>query len=473
MRSKLFFIVAFTLLSLFNLNDLNNSNDVILLDDSNFEETVKNNKFMLVNFYLPDCSMYRLFLKSKFFESAAELKADNVVFASIDCSVNLVSKQKYAITSYPTILFFVNGHWSKYTGGNHKLEMGRLIRKKIHDITTEFKSLTEALTKVKKSNKNYALHIGNEGLSSYLDFIKLIEIRDLLYAHSFNEELINNFEDGSVLLLRSFDSEHKLLKKGYSMSELRDFLDINTIKPIEIFNTRSAEILFERKLPALILFYSEKIGKPHNYNEILTEVASKVDIQILINEKKQIFPYWFIELFGITDLQMPGIAIVDSRQKNLKKYLMKGEFTAGNVIEFYQNWKDGKLQKYVISEEIPINNKGSVFTLVGNNFEEIAYDESRDVLVMFFDQYCNYCETVFSNLEKVALELKQNDTIVIARMNLKLNENDKVIVDNYPTLILFPQSNKNQIRFEGENMSYEAIIAFLQHNAQSLRKNDL
>ena len=472
MRRELFFLVGLTLLSLSNLNDLNKGNDVIALDESNFEEAVKNNKIMFVYFYLPECSMCKV-LDSKFSESAGEIKGDNVVFAKVDCSINLVIKDKYKIKIFPTILFFFNGSWIVYSGGKHKLEMKNFIRKKLYEISTQFNSLTDVINKVKRLNQSYALHIGNEGLEDYLNFIKLIEIKGLLYSHTLNEELSNNFEDGSVLLIRSFDSEHKLLKKGYSLIELKDFLDINTFQPIEMFNARSAERLFERKIPAIIFFYSELGSKPDNHNEILKEVSSKIDIHIFINEKKKELSSWLIELFGLKDSQLPGIAIVDSREKNISKYLMKGEFNAENIIQFYQDWKEGKLQKYVISEEIPINIKGNVITLVGNNFDEIAYDQSKDVLIMFYDQYCNYCLTVYSYLEQIASELKLNEKIIIAKMNLKLNETDKVIVEVYPTIILFPQGNKNQIRFEDDDMSYDRIMAFLQQNAKSLIKEDL
>ena len=67
------------------------------------------------------------------------------------------------------------------------------------------------------------------------------------------------------------------------------------------------------------------------------------------------------------------------------------EFTEATFTAFVQDVLDGKVQRHLMSEEIAEGwDKEPVKVLVGKNFEEVAMDKTKDVLVEFCkcDQLC-------------------------------------------------------------------------------------
>jgi len=54
------------------------------------------------------------------------------------------------------------------------------------------------------------------------------------------------------------------------------------------------------------------------------------------------------------------------------------------------------------SEEIPAHNDEPVKVLVGKNFEEIVYDETKDVLVEFYAPWCGHCKSLAPKYDELA-----------------------------------------------------------------------
>ena len=65
------------------------------------------------------------------------------------------------------------------------------------------------------------------------------------------------------------------------------------------------------------------------------------------------------------------------------------EFNEATVSSFVSDVLDGKVKRHLMTEEIPEDwDKEPVKVLVGKNFEEVALDTKKDVLVEF-------CEFIF------------------------------------------------------------------------------
>lgn len=60
------------------------------------------------------------------------------------------------------------------------------------------------------------------------------------------------------------------------------------------------------------------------------------------------------------------------------------DITSKVLVEFVQNFFDGKLKPHLLTQEIPEDwDKGGVKILVGKNFHEVAMDKKKTVLVTF------------------------------------------------------------------------------------------
>merc|ERR1711907_155215 len=105
------------------------------------------------------------------------------------------------------------------------------------------------------------------------------------------------------------------------------------------------------------------------------------------------------------------------------------ELTVESIGTYVQDVLDGKVKPFLKSEA-PVDNTGKpVAVVVGENFEEIVKDETKDELGEHY---------------------KDNADLVIAKFDATANEADGVEIRGYPTLIFYPKNNKAGVDYSGE-----------------------
>jgi len=87
---------------------------------------------------------------------------------------------------------------------------------------------------------------------------------------------------------------------------------------------------------------------------------------------------------NLVEAKWPSLVIQDI-EKQLKYPLDQSkEFTTETVESWVKQYLDGELQPQLKSQPIPANQDEPVYVLVGKTFDEVVYDDSKDVFVEFY-----------------------------------------------------------------------------------------
>merc|ERR1740131_364853 len=141
----------------------------------------------------------------------------------------------------------------------------------------------------------------------------------------------------------------------------------------------------------------------------------------------------------------------------------EGGRTADDVVSFI-NGKAGTSAKVV---EPP----SPVMTLTSDNFDSIALDSSKDVLVEFYAPWCGHCKKLKPVYDTVAAAFQNERDVVVAKVDATENSDlgSKYEVQGYPTIKFFPRGEGDKVVDYKDARTANAFVKFLNENAGTRR----
>ena len=169
-----------------------------------------------------------------------------------------------------------------------------------------------------------------------------------------------------------------------------------------------------------------------------------------------------VEFLGGEKLKLPLLAILQPLENHSEKYISNGVITTVSVVAFYENFIRGKVYPSLRTEPLPKAVDGPVTIVVGRNFEEIVYDQRKDVFVLLHAPWCKHSKLVYPVWDALAEHLKPIKNLVIVKMDATANEVDGLYPTGIPYILFYPTINKTTpIPFKGER-SFDGLISWLQ-----------
>ncbi|KAL8052157.1 hypothetical protein ABFX02_06G194800 [Erythranthe guttata] len=445
---------------------------VVVLKESNFTEFVQRNRFVMVEFYATWCGHCQA-LAPEYAAAADELKDEAVVLAKVDATEEADLSQKFDVQGFPTIYFFVDGVHKPYPGQRTKDAIVTWLRKKtgpgLHNITT----IEEA---------EHILANEDKIVLAYLEGLLGPESEELSAASTLEDEVsfyqttipdvaklfhIDPLVKRPSLVILKKEAE-KLTRFGgqFTKSAIAEFVYENKFPLLTNLTRESAPVVFENPIKKQLILFTTS-NDSEKFYPIFQEAAKSFKgklVCVYVDLDYEDVGKQVSEYFGVTG-DAPTV-IGYTGNDDASKFLLDDELTIDSIKTFGQKFLDDNLKPFYKSDPIPEDNDGDVKIVVGNNFDEIVLDESKDVLLELYAPWCGHCQALEPIYEKLGKHLRGIDSLVIAKMDGTTNEHPRAKPDGFPTILFFPAGNKSfdPITFDNDRTVVE-FYKFLKKHA--------
>ncbi|XP_057782643.1 protein disulfide isomerase-like 1-4 [Salvia miltiorrhiza] len=438
--------------------------DVVILADRNFSGFIDENKYVMVEFYAPWCGHCKA-LEPEYAAAATELKAANVKLAKVDATVENELAENYEVQGFPTVYFFVNGEHQTYSGQRTKDAIVTWIKKKtgpgVSNITT-----TEDAEHILTSEDKVVLAfleslVGPDSeefaaASKLDDDVNFYQTANANVAKMFNLEA--DVKRPAIVLLKKEAEKVTHFDGQFKKSVIAKFVSANKLPLVITFSRESAPLIFESPIKKQVLLFATSNNSQEAF-QAFQEAAN-------LFKGKLVFVYVDIgneevgkpvaDYFGITGDAPKVLGYIASEET--KKFVFDGEVTLERIKTFGEAFVEEKLKPFYKSDPIPEKNDGDVKIVVGNNFDDIVLDESKDVLLEIYAPWCGHCQSLEPTYNKLAQHLRGVSSLVVAKMDGTTNEHPSAKAEGYPTILFFPAGKKSAAPIPVE--SERTVVAF-------------
>lgn len=456
-------------------DEITEDKDVLILHSVNFDRALSENKYLLVEFYAPWCGHCRS-LEPIYAEVAGQLKnaSSEVRLAKVDAIEEKELASEFSVDSFPTLKFFKEGNRQNATTffGKRTLKgIKRWLEKHTAPSATVLNDVKSAEALLEA---NEVLVVGffkdleGEKAKTFYD-VTLIAV-DVNFGITSDPELFKKYEvkTDSLVLFKKFDerradmplSDETKLDKG----EMISFIHSNSMRLVVPFNEENAEQIFNSKVRKhLLLFLNTTVDSQNALVEEFREVASEfkekvifITVDVTAEKVNHVLKY-----FSISEDDVPTIRLINT--EDVVTYAMDGSTINKDTLRtFCQGVFDGTVKPYLKSQEIPEDwDKNPVKVLVGKNFNEVAFDESKNVFVEFYAPWCGHCQQLAPVWDELGEKYKDQENIIIAKMDATENDVEDLTIQGFPTIKYFPAGTEKKIVDYDGNRDLETFSKFL------------
>merc|ERR1711974_71273 len=177
---------------------------------------------------------------------------------------------------------------------------------------------------------------------------------------------------------------------------------------------------------------------------------------------KDAFSRW-----GFTEGKLPIMMIV--KQGSGDVFTFSGhDLNHKEIGMFCDDFLKGNLEPHVIKQEVPeVDPNQAVRVIVHDSWRSIVHATESDVVVFFYLplSVCDHCIPFLEKYETVAEKLKDIPGLVLAKIDMHANAQVPGIrVANFPTIQLYPKSNKFQEIIYSGPRTEEAVRTWIMNN---------
>jgi len=442
-------------------------NSILYLTPNTLKEVFLKYEKIFILFYAPWNEESENIIK--IFKNILNIDKQNFTFGMINSYYYKSLLEEYEIEYYPTLFYFNNygKNKQKYDGKISKELFLDFLNSKFEKRIIEIKSIEE----IKKNfeNKNYISYIyfGNDENEIKIFEKKAKQEKQNLFGILKDESLIKLYsaKPNSIAIFTNFNEKINFNQGKINDSTFDNLYDLHYF-PYLMKGNEGLFLLTNKKKSVFFInlnFNKSDNEKFENYFYNLGKKYRKDKIYFCIyNEKKNFRLVDYIN-FPLNNLN-PKITLINYQNGNYKKFYFNETFKEETFENFINDYLNNKFKLKIKSQKINKENENKLIKIiVGDNFEKEVKNNTKDVLVKFYNPYSSITERikkVYEELGKKLEKIKNNFTI--AEFNAIDNELYDERLYELPFIRLY-KKEKGKIKkyICGINDNLEYLINFI------------
>ncbi|NXI45002.1 PDIA2 isomerase, partial [Galbula dea] len=432
-------------------DELKEEDGVLVLHEHNFARALNEHQLLLVEFYAPWCGHCQR-LAPAFAQAATTLRNESSLarLGKVDATAQTALAAEFGITSYPTLKLFRDGnrtHPLAYTGRMDAEGIVRWMQRRAGPSATLLQDTDIAATFISSQDLvvvGFFKDLRGEVAQAFYEVAR--EVVDMPFGVAESKELFQEYglSADTVCLFKKFDEGRTDFPvdplQGLDVAELTQLLRVHSLKLVMEFTKETSDQIFSVKIPHhMILFLNASSSAQLALQDGFRAAAGAFRGKVLFvtvdvtGHGADVLPF-----FGMTPADAPTLRLV--KMENNRKYQMEQDSFSDTAIRtFIQEVLDGKVKPRLMSAEPPKDwDSRPVKVLVGKTFEQVAFDETKNVFVKFYAPWCSHCQAMAAAWEELGERYKDHEDIVIAEMDSTANELENITIHGFPTLHYFP-----------------------------------
>ncbi|XP_046694308.1 protein disulfide-isomerase [Silurus meridionalis] len=455
--------------------------EVLVLNESNLNQALQQHSQLLVHFYAP-LSGESLGSILEFAKAASEL---NEIKSSVKLGKFDVSKEKdlaksLNVTTVPSLRLYLNGDKYKPVHCPVLKSSAAIVTwlKRREGPSADLVSDLNQLESFTAEEELVVLGLFKDvetGLAKVF-FDVAADIADLPFCVTGSKHIFskyNIFDDSVVLLRKSKMAEIFEMTSNTVKEDVIHFIRVHEMPLVtEYTGETSAKILNSVVQNHLVLFIdkAEKGFKQiyRAFKSTAKEYRGKV-LFVLINVGEPRNGR-ILEYFRVRIEESPLVRMVNLSD-SVQYQLPSDRLDIQTITDFCQSYFEGNAKPKLQSEPIPDGwDEQPVKELVGMNFERVAFNANKNVLVLFYAPWSSESRALFPLFEELAKHYSDTEDVVVARIDVTANDVNIRMVDKYPIIKLFPAVYAERVMSYSGQTKLEPIAEFV--NAERARAKE-
>ncbi|EIW61974.1 protein disulfide isomerase [Trametes versicolor FP-101664 SS1] len=449
--------------------------DVLDLTHDNFDAVVNPESLILVEFFAPWCGHCKA-LAPHYEEAATALKEKNIKIAKVNCVDEAEFCQTNGIQGYPTLRVYRNGEHSDYTGPRKADGIISYMTKQSLPAVSEVTK--ENYEDFKKADRIVALaFLPSTTAVPAPEFSSAANKHrdDYLFGLTTDESIAEaaGVTPPAIVVFRNFDepqTEFPYPISSATAKEIEEWIQELSIPIIDEVGAENYQTYASSGKPLAYLFVDPTDEKLSEYLDTVRPVAAKFRGKVNFVWIDAVKFGDHARALNLNEAKWPSFVLQDL-QKQLKYPYDQSEEITGEALETMLNeFLDGKLEPQLKSQPIPETQDEPVFELVGKQFEEVVFDDEKDVFVEFYATWCGHCKRLKPTWDSLGEHFANvKDRVTIVKMEATENDLPPTVpfrVSGFPTLKFKKAGTRDFIDYDGDR-SLESLIAFVEENAKN------